>query len=157
MNSRKPTMDMVTLIHDVIAAYIKKKRDNTLTQITIWDDDYDRNQVAEKYVKCLRNDEENEERGKEMSQEAKRIFGSNQSRVRAGSLDSCHLDLREIATHMLHPHEEAWVFNHPTSKKTTHVAAIQPNYSNQQSDGYQSNDLNQQSNGYQPNYSNTPV
>ena len=36
LNSPKPTMDMVTLIHDVIAAYIKKKRDATLTHTTIW-------------------------------------------------------------------------------------------------------------------------
>ena len=126
LNSRKPTMDMVTLIHDVIAAYIKKKRDDSLTQITIWDNDYDRNQVAEKYMMCLRNDEENKEGGKGMPQEAKRIFGSNQSRVRAGSLESSHLDLREIVTHMLDPHEEAWIFDNPTtSKKKVHVAAIQ--------------------------------
>jgi hypothetical protein len=49
-------MDLVTLIYDVIAAYIKKTRDSNLIHTTLWEDEYDRSQVAERYIKCFAND-----------------------------------------------------------------------------------------------------
>ena len=64
--------------------------------------------MAEKYIKCLLNDEENEGRGKTMAQEARSIWGTIQSRVRTGATPAQQLDLREIATHELHPFENAW-------------------------------------------------
>jgi hypothetical protein len=116
--SRLTTMDMQSLLDDVITAYAKKMRTPDLDVKEIYKDPYVRGLIYDKFILCLRNDVDDPARGNEMGMQLEVLWLSLVSRVKHIGADPETLNLSDIIKLDMIGKQKNWMGANPIGSRT---------------------------------------
>ena len=104
---RSSTLDANAVAQRLLDAFIKMKRDPSLTAENVWFNEIDRNILFERFHLCLTNDVDDPARGQYSAGKFNQDWLMVEAQVAAGETDPSELDIRKFALRRIGPLESA--------------------------------------------------